>query len=387
MKQKLTRQAQLILFCILISLPSCAQKNILKLGNYQVGFKYEYLLDQKREWIPFPFDSTETPKTNVRPIRLAIWYPAENISSTKMQFENYVNPKAPDSYFGKLNEVMKVYDMWSYRGMFNKNKAVIEKLLKFETNSYFNAPGVVGKFPLIVYSSGWFSRSPDNAILAEFFASHGYVVVTVPQLGEGSTIFDFKESEERIMRQVQDLKFILDHVSNNSNVDISKVASMGWSTGGIIALWLSQIDNRVKVTIGLDGSYMFNDSQPLVKKVINNQRPNFPILSFYRGHEKQSGNVNHNFINSLHWADRYTIKVPNATHGEFCDEPYLIDQMDFEWSRKEFNTLEESLKNYYSVIQISKLFLDHLLISRDSITELRDKIKNVSKEKELIFHN
>ncbi len=225
-----------VLFALIHIQSGNAQENTLKLGKYQVGFKYEYLLDQEREWIPFPFDSTETTKTNVRPIRLAIWYPAMETNSSKMQFKNYINPEAPDSYFEKLNEVMNVYDMWSYRGMFDEDKLVIEKLLKFETNAHFNAPPVPRKFPLIVYSSGWFSRSPDNAILAEFFASHGYVVVTVPQLGEGSIIFDFNQTKERVMTQVMDLKFALDYAISYSNVDSNKVASMGWSTGGINAL-------------------------------------------------------------------------------------------------------------------------------------------------------
>ncbi len=206
-------------------------------------------------------------------------------------------------------------------------------------------------------------------------------------LGEGSTSFDFRESKERIMRQVFDLKFVLDYAANYLNVDISKVASMGWSTGGIVALWLSQMDFRVKAVIGLDGSYMFNDTQLLSKEGINEPRPGFPILSFFRGHERQVGSINHGFIESLDWAERFIIKVPNATHGEFCDDPYLMDQMKFDWPRKEFNTLEESLKNYYSVIQISKLFLDNLLISGQTLKELRNEIEKESKIRGLIFYD
>ncbi len=130
---------------------------------------------------------------------------------------------------------------------------------------------------------------------------------------------------------------------------------------------------------------MFDDAQLLAKKGITKQRSSFPILSFYRGHERQVGNVTHDFIKSLEWADRYLIKVPNATHGEFCDDPYLMQQMNFEWPRKQFNTLEESLKIYYSVIKISKLFFDSILLSEHSSDALHKKIQAESKKRKLIY--
>jgi len=373
------------MLALLFSSLGSAQENSLKLGSCPVGFKYEYLLDKDREWIPFPFDSTETTRTKLRPIRLAVWYPAEKAEGKKMAFKNYIFPDAPDSYFGKLNEVMKVYDMWSYNGMFKKDGTVIEKLLNFETNAYFNAPEEKGKFPVVLYCSGWFSRSPDNAIMAEYLASHGYVVVTVPQLGTGTTIFDFKVTEDRVKTQVLDLKFALDHVANYTNVDANKIASSGFSIGGVVALWLRQLDNRVKATVGLDPAFMMKDWQSLTENVITEKNKNTPILSLYRGHQRQVGNVTHDFMKSLSKADKYLIEVPNTTHGEFYDEPYLIDKMEFPWSRPDYNTLEDSLDNFYAVLQITKEFLDHILISEGSSEDLFIKIERFSKEKGLVL--
>ena len=96
-------------------------------GNYNVGFKYVYLLDKTRNWEPFPFDSANKPKLKLRPIRIAIWYPAKKGSKEFMKVKNYINPAAPDNYFGKLNEIMNTFDMWSYNGMFDKKNGNSER--------------------------------------------------------------------------------------------------------------------------------------------------------------------------------------------------------------------------------------------------------------------
>ncbi|NNE98169.1 MAG: prolyl oligopeptidase family serine peptidase [Pyrinomonadaceae bacterium] len=303
-----------------------------------------------------------------------------------MLFKNYVNPKAPDDYFAKLNEIMNTYDMWSYNGMFKKNKIAVDKLLNFETQVHFDATAKKGKFPLILYCSGWFSRSPDNTLLAEFLASHGYVVATIPQLGTGSTIFDFKINKERVMTQVLDLQFALETILRMKNLDSKRVGSMGFSVGGIVSLWLSQRDKRVKAIVGLDASYIFDDSAQLAKENVLVKRQGFPILTFYRGHEKQRSNVNLNLIKSLNWANRLVVGMPKATHGEFSDEPYLLSQMNFEpWPRLELNSHDEALSSHYLTIKLAKLFFDGLFLNQMELKELGVKIAAESQKERLVY--
>ena len=363
-----------------------AQDNSVKFGSHKVGFRYTYLLDENRNWEPFPFKSEETPRSKKRPIRVAVWYPAEPAKEKRMLFKNYINPKAPDDYFGKLNKIMNVYDMWSYNGMFKKDKSVMNRLLDFETNVYFNARAKKGKYPLVLYCSGWFSRSPDNTLLAEFLASHGYVVATIPQLGTGSTIFDFKITKDRVMTQVLDLQFALNTALKMENVDPKRIGSVGFSVGGIVSLWLSQMDKRVSAVVGLDGSYVFEDSMELVKENVAVKRSGFPILSFYRGHEKQKGNVNLSFIKSLKWANRFVVGMPKATHGEFYDEPHLLQQMKFQpWPRLELNSHEEALAIHYTTINITKLFFDELFLDEANMKQIGKNIATQSQKKGLVY--
>jgi len=354
---------------------SFSQDTNLEFGNHSVGFKYVYQLDKTRDWIPSPFDSLHKQKTMFRPIRIAIWYPAERESKETMKFENYINPEAPDKYYGKLNEVMNDYDMWSYNGMFDKNKTVINSVLDLNTNAVFNAKEKPGKYPAVLYCAGWFSRSPDNALMAEYLASHGYVVITVPQLGTGSTVFDFKVTEDRLITQVKDLEFALDYAVTLGNVDKEKIVSAGYSIGGIVQLWLSQQNERIKALIALDGSFMFEEWAALSQKGIRSPRNNFPVLSLYRGHEKLSGNISTEFFKNLSWADKILIEVPKATHGEFSDEAYLYLKMNYPWKHSKYNTLKEATNCYYSVIKLTGAFLNLLFSSGDQKQNLQDQMK------------
>ncbi|MEO7308327.1 MAG: CocE/NonD family hydrolase [Ferruginibacter sp.] len=312
-----------------------------------------------------------------RPIRIAIWYPAETEGKALMKFKNYIDPTAPDKYYGKLNELMNDYDMWSYNGMFDKNQAIINSLLDLNTNAVYNAKEEQGKYPLLLLCSGWFSRSPDNALMAEYLASHGYVVVTVPQLGTGTTIYDFKVTEDRVITQVMDLKFALDHAVTLPNVDTDKIAAAGFSIGGIVQLWLSQQDKRIKALVGLDGSFMFKEWAALSQKETRS-RQDFPVLSMYRGHEKLAANVSADFFKSLSWADKILIEVPKATHGEFSDEAYLYSKVNYPWKHTQYNTLKEATNCYQSVIRSTETFLNLIFSSNVRGKRLADEMKKTT---------
>ena len=357
-------------------------KNVapLEFGSHDVGFRYEYQIDKSRAWEPWPFADDEKPRTTKRPVRIAVWYPAKVGTSKKMMFKDYVDPKHADAYFSKLNEVMFKYDMWSYKGMMKGSEEAIQKLLSLETHSHRDADVQNGKFPVVLYCSGWFSRSPDNAHVCEFLASHGYVVVTVPQLGTGSTTYDFLVTEERIRTQVDDLGFALAAVKKWGVVDDDRVAAMGFSGGGIVALWLSQIEDKISAVIGLDPSYAMKDFLTVSESGIHAEKSGFPILTLYRGHKRQLSSVSLELIKNLKWANHFVVEVPDATHGEFYDEPYLLSRLDLEWPRKEYNSHAVALKRYYSTARLVKSFLDQ--IGQENGTkseELKVKMENLSK--------
>jgi dienelactone hydrolase len=356
------------------------QLEILDYGQYSVGFQYWYEIDSSRTWEPLPSDmDTNTAGTKYRPMRISVWYPAQLNNENKMRFENYVRPEHNNFYFRMLNKIMTDYDMWSYNGMFNEDSIIINNLLHMETEVYYNAKPAEGKFALVIYSSGWFSRSPDNTLLAEYLASHGYIVVTVPQLGPGSTVFDFKVSPERINTQVADLRFALDFSLTHFNIDTARITALGFSIGGIVALWLGQTDERIKAVIGLDGSFILSGWKELCLNRTKTSVFNFPIIAIHRGHEMQIDNVDYTYINNLTWSERIAFEIPKSTHGEFYDEPYLFNKLNVPWIRTEFNSLEEAYYIHKSVVSLTKLLLDYLTDQKID-TEEQDDLREIGTE-------
>ena len=54
---------------------------------------------------------------------------------------------------------------------------LLEELWNAATSAHRNAPPVERRFPLVIYHSGGGSSFEDNAVLCEFLASHGFVVL------------------------------------------------------------------------------------------------------------------------------------------------------------------------------------------------------------------
>jgi hypothetical protein len=117
-------------------------------------------------------------------------------------------------------------------------------------------PPMTGKrFPLVVYPAGWFNRSPDNTILAEFLASHGFVVAAVPQLNPGLWTYNFRSDPASIENQVRDLEVALGRLIEAEDVDRTRIAAMGYSTGGDVALLLQGRNPLIDAVVGLDASW------------------------------------------------------------------------------------------------------------------------------------
>ena len=341
----------------------------LEHGSFATGFTYRYLVDSSRTWHPFPAREGETPTGNeLRPIRIGIWYPAIEPNAEVMPYGTYVSPSVSDPYFERLNWVMERYDMWSYEQMFSSDSVAVDRLMNSSTGAMLDAPTAEGQFPLVLYSAGWYSRSPDNTVLAEYLASHGYVVATVPQLGEGVVEFDFRVTPERVETQIADLAFALDVLAREPYVDPDRIATAGFSIGGIVALLVQQRDSRVGAVIGLDGSFLRSDWVSLTMSApgFAAERSRIPILAFNRGHERQHDDMTTEVLDALRFADRYLVTVRNATHGEFSNEPSIFAGIGQPWFRAEWNSLDDALAAHQAVIAYSRMFLDRVFGTRSN---------------------
>jgi len=289
----------------------------LQPGEHEVGFRRVWTFDETRTW---PRSSALDSLTGhiARPLRIDVWYPA-TCAGPPMPLRGYVEMAAPEATFEDLVSQAHVLDDWSYRNLAG-DSASFERLLAVPTGACQDAPHAGGRYPLVLYSTGWFNQAPDNTVLAEYLASHGYVVASVPQLNPGLWTYDFHSDPVSVENQVRDLEAALGVLGADAGVDRTRAAAMGYSTGGDVALLLADRSPLIDAVIGLDASWsLSNDDDVSTSSLFRADSHAEPILVLRRPFDADApgGSV----LEQLSGAPRVVVEVPGADHGSFSDDP------------------------------------------------------------------
>jgi hypothetical protein len=219
----------------------------LEPGSYPVSFKVIYKYDYSRSWKPKRgVEGQLTLGERARPVRISVWYPAQKqTAALKALYRDYVYFKTSNKDFTQTNKMLEERDAANLRHIFKNSEQVFQKLLSTQMAASLNALPSRGSFPLVVYSSGLNDISSSNVVLWEYLASHGYVVITVPQLGTTSDSVNLGINPIDLETQIRDLEFALAAMHDFPNVDRNKLAAMGHSMGGV-AIWnLSDIPTDI----------------------------------------------------------------------------------------------------------------------------------------------
>jgi dienelactone hydrolase len=124
-------------------------------------------------------------------------------------------------------------------------------------------------FPVVLYSPGHGGSETIPSDLAPNLASHGYVVVSVSPWEAGQTVLpdgtymtqpDLSMTKAGALDRVRDLVFVLDELAHWNTIDavfagrldLTKVAAIGGSWGGVTVAEFGRIENRCKAVIPLD---------------------------------------------------------------------------------------------------------------------------------------
>jgi predicted dienelactone hydrolase len=190
-----------------------------------------------------------------RPILVNIWYPAQSAGIGKtMRHRDYLEIQSTESPLAKFSAALAEYVRALYAQGLPGNSPDKEELLLDEsldtlTPCVRNATAAAGKFPLVIYHSGYGSTFEDNSVLCEFLASHGYVVFgSAFQEPSGSSFnVDGKQTSAR------DMQFLIGYAQQLSNVDWHHVGVIGHSGGAHATLmYRAQTDCLADAVVSLD---------------------------------------------------------------------------------------------------------------------------------------
>jgi predicted dienelactone hydrolase len=219
-------------------------------GPHAVGFQVLFRKDPSR-----PFKAKRDYQGNIlagdreRPIQISVWYPATGSGkSTSISFEDYVYLTTSEQTGVESNDQQKQNTFTAFKNRWAQRAADenIRAALKSKMLALRDADPVKDRFPLVLIAPSTGLSSPvSSAVLAEFLASHGYVVASSPAMGLNSRQLSFNSLG--VMTQLQDLQFLIASLHSFPAVDPNKLAVIGFSFGGLAGSLLAMYNGDVKI--------------------------------------------------------------------------------------------------------------------------------------------
>jgi len=300
-------------------------------GRHPVGFELRIELDTTRPY-GASYQCAAGCSIKPRPIVLAIWYPAEvPPGAPTMNYGDYLDIPSSNaelkpfiarlSRYNREEVIRYALEQSPEVPLSAAAKEQLRRLLAMPMAAVRGAPQRGGRFPLVLYHSGLGGTIDENAVLAEYLASHGYVVVASAFQAEDATVLNIDWDLERSKR---DLTFVLRSMLAWPQVDASRVAVMGQSFGAQSALSFAMANQTLSAVISIDST-------------IENAPPDHPFVRMdrFRYHLDRENDLHtpllafatHDrgwwFLDKFKYSDRYYITLEEIEHSDSTSQGQL----------------------------------------------------------------
>ena len=288
-------------------------------GKFAVGLRVIEQYDKSRVFLPAKDTSSGKPYTGerARPIQTLMWYPTSaNSSNNVVHYRDYIRTRYSETKFAQP-EAELARAMSAYEATLQRRLGVgAQALLNSRTNAHLDAPVFPGRFPLVIYAPGAGGSADENAEMFEYLASHGYVVLSSTSMA--ATGKEIGDGMEAVEPQIADILFLLNYANSLANVDISKVAILGWSWGGMANVFAAARDQRIGAIISLDGT-----REPELTRTIDINKLKAPWLYVSRSPDtisqiNRSGiDTSFSLLNEAKFTDVYQLIAYPMQHVDF----------------------------------------------------------------------
>jgi dienelactone hydrolase len=182
-----------------------------------------------------------------------------------------------------------------------------------------------GRFPLVVYAH----TDPDQkCFIAEYLASHGYIVASPRTLGTYSKDLDVAMSG--VETQTRDLELTIARMSAMPNVDSTRVSAAGMSFGALSAVALAMRNPAIRAVVSLDGGIgstsnvqNFGFARAPYHSIA---RLTAPLLHLYGS---SVAGTDLSYLRSLDYSCRKLVGFPSMQHADFGGTAALRGDADF----------------------------------------------------------
>jgi len=322
----------------------------LHVGVLPVGFTLFLLTDSTRRM----------PSGEPRPVTVGVWYPARAVAAPRLTYREYFS-LSPETGGRELDEL--VVFLTSHGAQTD----AVQEWLGAPMLAARDAPAAGGRFPLVLLAQGNGQTLRDQAPLAEYLASHGYVVATCPSpMLITGPLTDDADIARRAEEQADDLGFVRAALHQRPDVAGDRIGLVGHSFGARGALLYEMREHRVAALVSLDGGIGTATGRAGFEAA-----PSFragsaraPILHFYEPLDKFM-TPDFGLLRSLDSAERWLVRVPAMHHHQFTS--LGAASMAFPQLRPALAATSATADEYGSVERATLDFLDGFVKQRSAV--------------------
>ncbi len=335
-----------------------------KPGPYAVGLKVVEQYDRSRVFQNYDGQPNAPVTTQrPRPLQTLVWYPAEVSTAPKMTIGDYAALIRTETSFDKPVDQGKPQ---SFVADFTRGTTALP------ASAVRNSAMLSGRFPVLIYAPSLNAPAIENIELCEYIASQGYVVMATPSMGanQRSMTLDLPGANA----EAQDISFLIDFAKSLPDAEISSVAVIGYSWGGMAALFAAARDKRIDALVSLDGSFRYSPGTVQEAGDVHPDQMLIPLLVFSRAEEtieawdamhqsKNQGGLAPNVLNEWTRGDLFHIRLLAVSHIQFSSlyqrsERFRKEALQF--SPADYS-LEEGAESYNWMARYTLEFLDAYL--------------------------
>ncbi|MGZ5183425.1 MAG: dienelactone hydrolase family protein, partial [Ramlibacter sp.] len=316
-------------------------------GPYPVGVQVKSQYDHTRVYRPVFDLVTGQAETHerARPIQSITWYPAKN-KGKPLTWRDYMATKpTEDAFWLQPAEVQRALDANLADNAAGLPPVAIKQMLAQPMWGSRDAPAAAGKFPVVIYAPSHSASATENVDMCEYLASHGYIVLASRSLGPHMK--SMTTDLEGLEAQAGDIAFLIGQAHAMPQADMSRIAVVGFSWGGLANVLAAARDDRIRALVSLDGSVrywpQFVDGGKDAAKYATPGRLAVPMLfvsaadvpqeKLVKGKKK----LDYSMLNEMTYADMTIVTMRPMTHANFASDFLRIanDEQFGEYSRDE----------------------------------------------------
>ncbi len=316
-------------------------------GEYKVGLQIVKTYDNGRTFGPQSADDEEW-RNNARPMQILVWYPATG-EGNPLSYQDYILTGFSEVDFTPLSDEMKERFIGMHKNAFIRNGADSARIASMLNRKSFAVPNLKateGNFPLVVYSPGGNERCYENFILAEYLASHGYIVASIALTGDDSQLMKFEPAEYE--NSVDDILFVISFMQNFPNVNRSRMGLVGFCWGSMVNVMVANRNANVDVLVDLFGA---NNDKATREKIetYRYSRLKNPTLAYMQlaGSPEERDNY---FLENYLYGGCFQVRYENISHNAFTSNyvsryHYYKDKLPGNHTEQYTDTIDNCYKN------------------------------------------